>query len=231
MRKRRTNEARWRISPTSGKANRVDIDDIDDFDDFDDFDEIDSEEMPEEVVDFMEEDYEDFSEENDTSNTYTLEDIVSTKVLNTKSAAGAKAFVSNILDMMKQYIGNDEFFAVLSNLKNSERIYRDFEEIRDIAVNVWIEAASTVLDKDVSKLPEFRDRVFMDVFLFDFWFMAEFVKPFIRQLKRGKTEDEAMQHIKKAWHYRTLENRVKDFIKRTMTPAFEYLTRDTSIAG
>lgn len=227
MTKSKYNEARYRISPSSRKP----VPEEEYLEDEYDSEEMDDEFMPDDVAEFMGEDEEDSEPEWERNKTYTLEDIVSMKVLNTNSAPGTKAFIDNTTSMIQRYLTDDEFFSTLVKLKNSERVFNKFEEARDVAVPVWIKSASHVLGKDVSQMPEFIDPVFMDVFLFDFWFLATYVKPLIRQTKKGKTVDEAMKHINKSIHYTVLGNRANDFIKRVMTPVFTYLARNTDIAG
>ena len=71
----------------------------------------------------------------------------------------------------------------------------------------------------------------MNEFLFDFWMLATFVKPMIRQLDKGKSLEAANKSVAERWKYMTAPNRAKDFIKNVITPSFEYLLRDTSVMG
>ncbi len=49
--------------------------------------------------------------------TYTLEDIVDSGVLRTKSPAGALAWIDATLDLLKRFVTDDEFFETLMDLK------------------------------------------------------------------------------------------------------------------
>ena len=52
----------------------------------------------------------------------------------------------------------------------------------------------------------------------------------VRQDK-GKDLTASLKSVGERWKYMTMPNRVQNFIKRVLTPAFEFLTRDTSVAG
>lgn len=162
---------------------------------------------------------------------YTLDDIVNTQVLNTKSAAGAKAWIDGTLDQIKRYLTDDEFAEVVMDIRDSNYIFHQFQEARDKAIGFWSQIASTQTGHDVSTLPEFSDQQFMNEFLFDFWMLATFVKPIIRQMDKGKTAEEAASSAMQRWKYMTEPNRVKDFVKNVITPSFTFLTRDTSVMG
>ena len=161
--------------------------------------------------------------------TYTLEDIVDTRVLKTKSPAGATAWIEATLDLLKRMVSDDEFFETLMDLKEDN--FDDFAKARDAALNVWVPSASKILGQDASKLPELSDNSFLNGFLFDFWFMETFVKPLVRQQNKGKDMTTALKSVGERWKYKTEPNRIKDFLKKVITPAFEFLTRDTSVAG
>ena len=162
---------------------------------------------------------------------YTLDDIVNTQVLNTKSAAGAKAWIDGTLDQIKRYLVDDEFAETVMDIRDSNYIFQEFQDARDKAIKFWSKIATVQTGSDVSTLPEFSDQQFMNEFLFDFWMLATFVKPIIRQMDKGKTASEASTSAMQRWKYMTEPNRIKDFIKNVITPSFTFLTRDTSIMG
>ena len=98
-------------------------------------------------------------------------------------------------------------------------------------MEVWVPSASKILGTDASKLPELSDNSFLNGFLYDFWFMDTFVKPLVRQQNKGKDITTGLRSVGERWKYMTEPNRVKNFIKKVLTPAFEFMTRDTSVAG
>jgi len=190
--------------------------------------------FPQEIRDFMsQEEKEQFLEDEPetVSSTYTLDDIVDTQVLKTRSAAGTKGYIDNTLDILRRFLTDEDFAEALLDIKESQRTFDSFAETRDAAIKVWSESASSVLGQDVSKLPEFKDNMFMNGFLYDFWFMSTFVKPLIRQLDKDKSLTDSLKSVNDRLKYMTLPNRVRDFIKNVITPSFTYLTRDTSVAG
>jgi len=190
--------------------------------------------FPQEIRDFMsQEEKEQFLEDEPetVSSTYTLDDIVDTQVLKTRSAAGTKGYIDNTLGILRRFLTDDDFAEALLDIKESQRTFDSFAETRDAAIKIWSESASDVLGQDVSKLPEFKDNMFMNGFLYDFWFMSTFVKPLIRQLDKDKSLTDSLKSVNDRLKYMTLPNRVRDFIKNVITPSFTYLTRDTSVAG
>ena len=195
--------------------------------------------FPEEIKDFMSpEEKEEFLGDDDPSvergsATYTLDDIVDTQVLRAKSAPGVLGFIENALDTIKKFMTDDDFADTLIQIKESQATFDSFAETRDAAIKIWAGAASEILGQDASKLPEFSDAMFMNGFLYDFWFMSMYVKPLMRQMgpKKGKDLEAALKSIHSRVKYMTMPNRIKDFIKNVMTPSFEYLTRDTSVMG
>ena len=68
-------------------------------------------------------------------------------------------------------------------------------------------------------------------FLFDFWFTAAYIKPAMRQVRKGKDNAEMFRSVADRWKYMSDQNKIQDFIKNVLTPAFTFLTRDTSVAG
>ena len=202
------------------------------------YDDDDDDYFPEEIRDFMSpEEKEKFLDDDDDdveaggSTIYTLDDIVDTKVLKTRSPAGTKGWIDNTLDLLKRYLTDDEFADILIEIKEDQTTFDDFAEARDEAIKIWTASASKVLGQDVSKLPEFSDNMFMNGFLYDFWFMSVFIKPLIRQMDKGKDLKTSLRSVGSRWKYMTMPNRVSDFIKNVMTPVFTYLTRDTDVAG
>ena len=190
--------------------------------------------FPDEIRDFMsQEEKEAYLDDEPTirPGVYTLDDIVDTKVLKTRSPAGTKGFIDSTLELLKRFLTDDEFAEVIMDIKEDQKTFDDFADARDAAVDIWAGAASKVLGQDASKLPELKDQMFMNGFLYDFWFLATFVKPLTRQLGKGKDMEVALKSVHERWKYMTMPNRVKDFIKNVMTPAFTYLTRDTDVAG
>jgi hypothetical protein len=189
--------------------------------------------IPEEIQEFMSDDekeeYLSHDGEVNPGMTYTLEDIVDSGVLRTKSPAGALAWIDATLDLLKRFVTDDEFFEELMDLKEDN--FDDFAAARDAALEIWVPSASKILGHDASQLPELSDASFLNGFLFDFWFMETFVKPLVRQQNKGKDMTTALKSVGERWKYMTEPNRIKNFIKKVITPAFEYLTRDTSVAG
>tara|TARA_R110001592_G_scaffold361584_3_gene672619 strand:+ start:1835 stop:2542 length:708 start_codon:yes stop_codon:yes gene_type:complete len=190
--------------------------------------------IPEEIQDFMsaeekeEHIQDDYSDEVNPGMTYTLEDIVDSKVLRTKSPAGALAWIDATMDLLKKMVTDDEFFETLMDLK--ENNFNDFAAARDAALDIWVPSASKILGQDASQLPELSDNSFLNGFLFDFWFMETFVKPLVRQQNKGKDMTTSLKSVGERWKYMTQPNRIKNFIQKVITPAFEFLTRDTSVA-
>jgi hypothetical protein len=163
--------------------------------------------------------------------TYTLDDIVNSQVLRTRSPAGTKAWLETTMNQIHRYITDEAFAEAVMDIRDSEYFFREFQDARDSSIKFWTKVASEQLGKDVSKLPEFSDNEYMNEFLFDFWMLATFVKPIIRQLDKGKSLEEANRSVSERWKYMTKPNRIKDFIKNVITPSFEYLLRDTKAMG
>ena len=233
--KRSLNEARYggRAKDKAGKWKQGDAlnlynADEDDYNPDDDY-------IPEEIQEFMSDsEKEDFLAGDDSPTgpaTYTLDDIVDTNILQTKSAPGTKAFIDNTLDTLKTFLSDEDFMDEMIDIKESGSTFNDFEAVRDAALEVWIPSATKILGQDASKLPELSDNSFMKGFLYDFWFIASYVKPALRQVRKGKDNAETFRNVADRWKYMNDVNKASDFVKNVLTPAFTYLTRDTSVAG
>ncbi len=195
--------------------------------------EFDEEYIPDEIRQFMsDEEKDEYLEEEEPSRyatSYTLEDIVDTRVLRTKSPSGTLQYIEVTLDILKRLMTDDDFAEALVELKDNS--FDDFSEARDNALDIWVQSASKVLGTDASKLPELSDNQFLNGFLHDFWFMETYIRPLIRQQNKGKDLSASLKSVSERWKYMTMPNRVQNFIKRVITPAFEFLTRDDSVAG
>ena len=180
-------------------------------------------------------DEEDYSDEDSApmsgNQNYTLDDIVNSQVLKTRSPAGTKAWIETTMDQIHRYITDEAFAEAIMDIRDSEYFFGQFQDARDSAIEFWAKVASEQIGQDVSKLPEFSDNEYMNEFLFDFWMLATFVKPIIRQLDKGKSIEEANRSVSERWKYMTKPNRIKDFIKNVITPSFDYLLRDTNVMG
>ena len=176
--------------------------------------------FPEEIRQFMsdeeKEEFLDDEPEAGKSASYTLDDLVDTQVT---------------LRTLRDLMTNDELSEALMDIKENQATFDDFAETRDRALEIWTQSASSVLGQDASKLPELSDNMFLNGFLYDFWFMSTYVKPLERQADKGKDLAASLRSVNERWKYMTAPNRVKDFIKKVITPAFTYLTRDTEVAG
>ncbi len=197
----------------------------------------DREMFPEEIQDFMSaEEKEEFlndepEAEDGKSASFTLDDIVDTQVLKTRSPAGTKGWIDGTLRTLRDLMTNDDLIEAIMDIKEDQSTFDDFAEARDAALDVWVQSASSVLGQDASKLPELSDNMFLNGFLYDFWFMSTFIKPLERQTDKGKDLKTSLKSVHERWKYMTMPNRAKDFIKKVITPAFTYLTRDTEVAG
>ena len=191
--------------------------------------------FPEEIRQFMsdeeKEEFLDDEPEAGKSASYTLDDLVDTQVLKTRTPAGTKGWIDGTLRTLRDLMTNDELSEALMDIKENQSTFDDFAETRDQALEIWTQSASSVLGQDASKLPELSDNMFLNGFLYDFWFMSTFVKPLERQSDKGKDLSAGLRSVNERWKYMTPPNRVKDFIKKVITPAFTYLTRDTEVAG
>ncbi|GEM_PF-2128365 len=190
--------------------------------------------IPDEIQDFMSDDEkEEFLGNEPTQNpgVYTLDDIVDTKILQTKSPAGTKGFIDTTLETLKKFLSDEEFMDEMINIKESSSTFSDFESVRDSALEIWIPSATKILGQDANQLPELKDNSFMNGFLFDFWFTAAYIKPAMRQVRKGKDNAEMFRSVADRWKYMSDQNKIQDFIKNVLTPAFTFLTRDTSVAG
>ena len=194
--------------------------------------------FPEEIQDFMSAEekemyLDDDDEESEVSSpgTYTLDDIVDTQVLRTRSAAGTKGWIDGTLRTMKDLMTDDELSEALMEIKEDQKTFDDFATARDQALGIWTPSATEILGQDASKLPELSDNMFLNGFLYDIWFMSTFIKPLERQADKGKDLSASLKSVHERWKYMTAPNRVKDMLKKVITPAFEFLTRDTSVAG
>ena len=191
--------------------------------------------FPEEIRQFMsdeeKEEYLDDEPEAGKSAVYTLDDIVDTQVLKTRTPAGTKGWIDGTLGTLRRILTNDELADALMDIKEDQKTFDDFAEARDQALEVWTQSASSVLGQDASKLPELSDNMFLNGYLYDFWFMSTFIKPLERQQDKGKDLAASLKSVHERWKYMTPPNRVKDFIKKVITPAFTFLTRDTEVAG
>jgi len=196
--------------------------------------------FPEEIRQFMsDEEKEEFLDDEPPapdSGTYTLDDIVDTQVLRTRSAAGTKGFIDGTLKTLKSLMTDDDLMAALLDIKEDQKTFDDFAAARDAAIKLWVPSASKVLGQDASVLPELSDNMFLNGFLFDFWFMSTYIKPLERQMtasdkRAAKDLTPALQSVNERWKYMTFPKRVENFLTKVLTPAFEFLTRDTSVAG
>ena len=191
--------------------------------------------FPEEIRQFMsdeeKEEFLDDEPEAGKSASYTLDDLVDTQVLKTRTPAGTKGWIDGTLRTLRDLMTNDELSEALMDIKENQSTFDDFAETRDQALEIWTQSASSVLGQDASRLPELSDNMFLNGFLYDFWFMSTFVKPLERQADKGKDLAASLRSVNERWKYMTPPNRVKDFIKKVITPAFTYLTRDTEVAG
>ena len=191
--------------------------------------------FPEEIRQFMsdeeKEEYLDDEPEAGKSAVYTLDDIVDTQVLKTRTPAGTKGWIDGTLDTLRRILTNDELADALMDIKEDQKTFDDFAETRDQALEIWTQSASSVLGQDASQLPELSDNMFLNGYLYDFWFMSTFIKPLERQQDKGKDLGTSLKSVHERWKYMTPPNRVKDFIKKVITPAFTFLTRDTEVAG
>ena len=177
------------------------------------------------------EEYLDDEPEAGKSAVYTLDDIVDTQVLKTRTPAGTKGWIDGTLDTLRRILTNDELADALMDIKEDQKTFDDFAETRDQALEIWTQSASSVLGQDASQLPELSDNMFLNGYLYDFWFMSTFIKPLERQQDKGKDLSTSLKSVHERWKYMTPPNRVKDFIKKVITPAFTFLTRDTEVAG
>lgn len=196
----------------------------------------DDEMFPEEIRQFMSDDekeefLDDSEPEAERSANYTLDDIVDTQVLKTRTPAGTKGWIDNTLRTLRDLMTNDELSEELLKIKEDQKTFDDFAETRDSALDIWTQSASAVLGTDASRLPELSDNMFLNGFLYDFWFMSTYIKPLERQADKGKDLATSLRSVNERWKYMTTPNRVKDFIKKVITPVFTYLTRDTEVAG
>ena len=190
--------------------------------------------IPDEIRDFMSDsEKEEFLSDEPTINPgqYTLDDIVDTQILQTRSPAGTKGFIDNTLETLKKFLSDEEFMDEMINIKESGSTFSDFEAVRDAALEIWIPSATEILGQDANQLPELKDNSFMKGFLFDFWFTAAYIKPAMRQVRKGKDNAEMFRSVADRWKYMSDQNKIQDFIKNVLTPAFTFLTRDTSVAG
>ena len=189
--------------------------------------------IPDEIRDFMsDEEKKEFLGDEPTRNPgeYTLDDIVDTQILQTRSAAGTKGFIDNTLETLKKFLSDEEFMDEMINIKESSSTFSDFEAVRDAALEIWIPSATEILGQDANQLPELKDNSFMKGFLFDFWFTAAYIKPAMRQVRKGKDNAEMFRSVADRWKYMSDQNKIQDFIKNVLTPAFTFLARDTSVA-
>ena len=195
----------------------------------------DDEMFPEEIRQFMsdeeKEEFLDEEPEEGRSASYTLDDIVDTQVLKTRTPAGTKGWIDNTLRTLRDLMTNDELSEELLKIKEDQKTFDEFAETRDSALDIWTQSASAVLGTDASRLPELSDNMFLNGFLYDFWFMSTYIKPLERQADKGKDLATSLRSVNERWKYMTPPNRVKDFIKKVITPVFTFLTRDTEVAG
>ena len=195
----------------------------------------DDEMFPEEIRQFMsdeeKEEFLDDEPEEGRSASYTLDDIVDTQVLKTRTPAGTKGWIDNTLRTLRDLMTNDELSEELLKIKEDQKTFDEFAETRDSALDIWTQSASAVLGTDASRLPELSDNMFLNGFLYDFWFMSTYIKPLERQADKGKDLATSLRSVNERWKYMTPPNRVKDFIKKVITPVFTFLTRDTEVAG
>ena len=196
----------------------------------------DDEMFPEEIRQFMsdeeKEEYLDDEEDDgvNRSGTYTLDDIVDTGVLNAKTPAGAKGWVDGALRTLRDLMTNDALSEALMDIKEDQKTFDEFAQTRDMAFDAWVNTPS---GKEIGaeNLPELEENMFMNGFLYDFWFMSTYIKPMERQADKGKDLQAQLKSVKDRWKYMNATNRAMDFVKNVITPVFLQLTRDTSVAG
>ena len=195
----------------------------------------DDEMFPEEIRQFMsDEEKEEFLDDEDDgggrSASYTLDDIVDTGVLKTRSPAGTKGFVDKTLRTLRDLMTNDELSEKLMDIKESQKTFDEFAETRDMAINAMV---TSPVGKEIglSRLPELEEPAFMNGYLYDFWFMATYIKPMERQADKGKDLDAQLKSVKDRWKYMNKRIRAEQFVSNVIVPVLLQLTRDTSVAG
>ena len=111
-----------------------------------------------------------------------------------------------------------------------QKTFDEFAQTRDMAFDAWV---NTPAGKEigVENLPELEENLFMNGFLYDFWFMSTYIKPMERQADKGKDLQAQLKSVKDRWKYMNATNRAMDFVKNVITPVFLQVTRDTSVAG
>ena len=194
----------------------------------------DDEMFPEEIRQFMsdeeKEEFLDDEPEEARSASYTLDDIVDTQVLKTRTPAGTKGWIDNTLRTLRDLMTNDELSEELLKIKEDQKTFDEFAQTRDMAFDAWVNTPSAK-EIGAENLPELEENMFMNGFLYDFWFMSTYIKPMERQADKGKDLQAQLKSVKDRWKYMNATNRAMDFVKNVITPVFLQLTRDTSVAG
>ena len=194
--------------------------------------------IPDELRDHMSEEeaelYGDIEDPYDTMDsggmTLTLDQLVDTNIVpSVKSASGMDAWINrNILEPLQLMVVEPETFEAVEKFRQSPVVKKAFKEVVDVALPVYIESMSEVLGQDASKMPELSedDYIGEDGMLEEFFFAHSFMKPLVRQLKKGKDPKEAIKSVKDRWKYMNITNKASQFVTGVMTPMFDYLLRD-----
>ena len=111
--------------------------------------------FPEEIRQFMsdeeKEEFLDDEPEAGKSASYTLDDLVDTQVLKTRTPAGTKGWIDGTLRTLRDLMTNDELSEALMDIKENQSTFDDFAETRDRALEIWTQSASSVLGQIVLK--------------------------------------------------------------------------------
>ena len=150
--------------------------------------------------------------------------------MNAKTPAGAKGWVDGALRTLRDLMTNDALSEALMDIKEDQKTFDEFAQTRDMAFDAWVNTPSAK-EIGAENLPELEENMFMNGFLYDFWFMSTYIKPMERQADKGKDLQAQLKSVKDRWKYMNATNRAMDFVKNVITPVFLQLTRDTSVAG
>ncbi|OUU26770.1 MAG: hypothetical protein CBB97_07065 [Candidatus Endolissoclinum sp. TMED37] len=195
----------------------------------------DDEMFPEEIRQFMsdeekEEFLDDEADDNERLGSYTLDDIVDTGVLKTETPAGTKGWIDKTLRTLRDLMTNDELSEALMDIKEAQKTFDEFSETRDMAIDAMVKSP---VGKEIglANLPELSEPAFMNGYLYDFWFMATYIKPMERQADKGKDLTAQLKSVKDRWKYMNQRIRAEQFVSKVIVPVLLQLTRDTSVAG
>ena len=160
----------------------------------------------------------------------TLDELVDTNIVpSVTTASGMDAWINrNILEPLKIQVVSPEIFEEVSKFRQSSAVKKAFQEVLDVALPVYIESATEVLGQDASRMPELSDPDFIgsDGMLEEFFYAHSFMKPLVRQIKKGKDAKEAIKSVKDRWKYMNITDKASQFITGVMTPMFEFLLAD-----